>query len=287
MAASGTGFTVVSGTTVTLYNYNITSGTSSLVTQAGQSGNRLVLQIAAGTTLAADDYRIYMPNQVDAAGNDTRIFDIYGNQLDGEFLGNQTSQASPDFPGVPSNVSIPEYEDEMANGTLQMDDMSGDGVAGGAFVTGFTVVPYGNVVFARPDYVENPLQPSTLSNGSMANPYPALALPNGAASGTNPLGQYQQSAFYAASQLADNGPVVVVALPGLPSRNPVTGAVTEASFTLINPAGNTGGAGGSASVPFDTMLVFTAGTTLKLQDASLFVQNQGSALESWGPRPIR
>ena len=35
--------------------------------------------------------------------------------------------------------------------------MSGDGVAGGAFMTGFTVVPYGNVVFARPDYVENPL----------------------------------------------------------------------------------------------------------------------------------
>ena len=53
--------------------------------------------------------------------------------------------------------------------------MSGDGVAGGAFMTAFTVVPYGNVVFARPDYVENPLVPSTLSNGSLANPYPVLA----------------------------------------------------------------------------------------------------------------
>ena len=56
-----------------------------------------------------------------------------------------------------------------------MDDMSGDGVAGGAFMTGFTVVPYGNIVYARPDYVENPLLPSTLSNGSLANPYPVLA----------------------------------------------------------------------------------------------------------------
>ena len=38
-----------------------------------------------------------MPNQVEPGGIDTRIFDIYGNQLDGENLGNQTSQSSPDF----------------------------------------------------------------------------------------------------------------------------------------------------------------------------------------------
>ena len=38
----------------------------------------------------------------------------------------------------------------------------------------------------------------------------------------------------------------------------------------------------SASVPFDTTLVFAAGSTLKLQNASLFVQNQGSALEVLG-----
>ncbi len=146
-------------------------------------------------------------------------------------------------------------------------------------------MPYGNVVYARPDYVENPLVPSTLSNGSLANPYPVLA-PEGdptsplAANPThnpnlglnNPAffqpgnfntaydfsgdGKFEQSALYAASQLAYNGPVVVVALPGLPSRNPVTGAVTEASFSLVAPAGNPSGAGGSASVPFDTTLVF-------------------------------
>ncbi len=61
----------------------------------GGSGNRLVLQLDPGATLSADDYRVYLPNQVEHRGQrsvDTRIFDIYGNQLDGENLGNQTSQ---------------------------------------------------------------------------------------------------------------------------------------------------------------------------------------------------
>jgi hypothetical protein len=309
LGATGSGFTIVPNTSVTLYNYNITSGASSQVS-AGGSGNRLVLSIAPGTTLAADDYRIYIPNQVDAQGNDTRIFDVYGNQLDGEFLGNQTSQASPDFPDTPSGVTIPEYEDEQSNGTFRMDDMSGDGVPGGAFTTGFTVVPYGNIVYARPDYVENPLLQSTLSNGSLANPYPVLA-PEGnpATAPANPThnpngglnsptffnqssfntefdfsgdGKFEQSAFYAASQLAFNGPVVIVALPGLPSRSPTTGLVTQASFVIESPAGSGPAAGGSASVPYNTTLVFTAGSTLKLQNASLFVQNQGSALQSLG-----
>ena len=71
------------------------TGRSSTPVAAGGSGNRLVLQLAPGDTLPADDYRVYMPNQVEPRGNDTRIFDIYGNQLDGEFLGNQTSQPSP------------------------------------------------------------------------------------------------------------------------------------------------------------------------------------------------
>ncbi len=52
---------------------------------------------------------------------------------------------------------------------------------------------------------------------------------------------------------------------------------------LQAPAGNNSGVtNGSASVPFDTTLVFAAGSTLKLQNASLFVQNQGSALQSLG-----
>ena len=191
--------------------------------------------------------------------------------------------------------------------------MSGDGVAGGAFTTGFTVVPYGNIVYTRPDFVENPLlaNGAGLSNGSMAAPYPVLA-PEGNPNSTlasnpthnpnlglnNPAffqpanfnssydfsgdGKYEQSALYAASQLAYNGPVIVVAEPGLPSRNPLTGVVTQASFSLVDPAGNTSGSGGSASVPYNSMLVFQAGSALKLQGSSLFVQDQGSALQAQG-----
>ena len=52
---------------------------------------------------------------------------------------------------------------------------------------------------------------------------------------------------------------------------------------LQAPAGNNSGVtNGSASVPFNTTLVFAAGSTLKLQNASLYVQNQGSALQADG-----
>ncbi len=67
---------------------------------------------------------------------DTRIFDIYGNQLDGENLGNQTSQSSPDFNNPDAPLVVPNYEDLRADGTNRQDDMSGDGVAGGAFMAG-------------------------------------------------------------------------------------------------------------------------------------------------------
>jgi hypothetical protein len=317
LGSTGAGFSLLTNYTVSLYSLNVSTDTWSLVTTAGESGTRLVLQLDPGSTLTADDYRVYVPNQVNAVGAntvDSRIFDIYGNQLDGENLGNQTSQASPDFNNPAAPVAIPNYEDLQSDGTNRQDDMSGDGVAGGAFMSGFTVVPYGNVVYARPDYVENPLVPSTLSNGSLANPYPVLAPegnpnsslaanpthnPNlglnnpkffnpGALASPNPYdfsgdGLYEQSALYAASQLAFNGPVVVVALPAIPQRSPVTGDITQAAFVLQAPAGNNGGVtNGSASVPYNTTLVLAAGSTLKLQNADLYVQNQGSALQAQG-----
>src|SRR5262249_47364247 len=156
----------------------------------GGSGNRLVLQLNPGSTLGADNYRIYLPNQ-----NDTRIFDIFGNQLDGENRGSQTPQPSVEFP------SIPNYEDLQSDGTYRQDDLSGDGVSGGAFAAAFEVVNYGNVIFARPDYVENPLLPSTTPNGSLANPYSVLAPegnPSTAPANTNhdPNGGLNSSFFY-------------------------------------------------------------------------------------------
>ncbi len=316
MGSTGTGFTVLTDTTVVMYT--LTSGGTWVPTTAGGSGTRLVLTTA--TTLSADDYRVYLPNQVNqlpSGTDDTRIFDIYGNQLDGENLGNQSSQSSPDFNDPAAPVAIPDYEDLQSNGTSRPDDMSGDGVAGGAFMAAFTVVNYGNVVFARPDYVENPLVAGTLSDGSLAKPYPVLAPegnpntappnpthdPNGGLNSTffyqpghfntafdfSGDGQFEQSALYAASQLSfasgfsQGGPVIVVALPGIPQRNPITGDITEAAFVLQAPAGNNSGVtSGSTSVPYNTTLVFSAGSTLKMQNASLYVQNQGSALQAQG-----
>jgi hypothetical protein len=304
LGSTGTGFTPLSNYTVTLYNYNPLTQTSTVV-QPGGSGNRLVLQLNKGVTLAPAYYRLYIPNQVEPGNIDTRIDDVYGNQLDGENLGNPTSSPSTDFPSLTS------YEDLQSSGVYRQSDMSGDGVAGGAFTTGLVVVPYGNVVFARPDYVENPLLPSTLSDGSLAKPYPVLAPegdpaivppnpshdPNG---GLNSIiyfqpgkfntaydrsgdGMFEQSALYAAQQLAYTGPVVVVALPGIPQRNPITGTISQASYVLQAPAGpNATVNNGSASVPALTTLVFAPGSVLKLQNASLLVQNQGSALQVQG-----
>ncbi len=310
LGSTGTGFTILpsSDYTVTLYNYNPSTGVSTAVNGTTvPTGNRLVLQLNPGVTLPAADYRVYLPNT-----GSTAITDIYGNQLQGQNLGNPTSQSSPDFPSN-NSFTLPDYENLQSNGTYTQDDMSGTGVAGGAFMAAFVVVPYGNVVYARPDYVENPLVASTLSTGSLANPYPVLAPegdPNNAALDANPThnpnlglnnplyfqpgnfnvaydrsgdGQFEQSALYAASQLAFNGPVVVVALPGLPSRNPVTGQVSQATFVLQAPAGSNATINnGSTSVPYNTTLVFSPGSTLKLLNASLFVQNQGSALQSDG-----
>ena len=306
------GYTVLSSDyTVTLYNYTYNPTTqlfTSTLVQPGGSGNRLVLQLNSGFTLPADNYRVYMPNvdQTSTGGLDTVVKDVYGNQLDGEFLGNKTTTADQgEF------LTLPQYQNLQSDGTNRPDDMSGDGVAGGAFMTAFEVVPYGNVIYAQPSFVENPLS-GVYSNGSMALPYPVLA-PEGdptSALASNPNhdpnlglnnpaffqpsnfnvsydrsgdGKYEQSALYAAQQLSYNGPVVIVAEPGLPQRNPTTGVISVSSFVLQAPAGsNSTINNGSASVPYDTTLVFQAGSTLKLQNASLYVQNQGSALQADG-----
>ena len=76
---------------------------------------------------------------------------------------------------------------------------------------------------------------------------------------------------------------MVVALPGTPQLNPITGVVSQQTFVLQAPSGSDPVINNaSTTVPFDTTLVFTAGSTLKLENASLFVQNQGSAIEALG-----
>ena len=36
-------------------------------------------------------------------------------------------------------------------------------------------MPNGNIIYARPDYTEDPLNPATSADGSLAKPYPVLA----------------------------------------------------------------------------------------------------------------
>ncbi len=279
---NGIGYTRISGTTVTLEN-------SILGATYGQPGykNRLVLRLPAGTTLPADHYRLFIPNAIQG-GQDLRIFDIFGNQIDGEFLGNPTPQGG--------------WEDLLPNGQYRAG-MSGDGVAGGGFETGYVVVPNGNVIFAKPDVNFDPGTPSSLPDGSPQKPYPVLApeaVPNAINGGdlNSPLnfgtnfnpnldingdGHFDPSAFYAASVKSQLGPVVIVALPA------DTGDPLNRTFVLQKPTQNPALPtiqDGSASVPYNTLLVFQPGSILKMQNASLFVQNQGSAIQfNGGPNP--
>ena len=288
---NGVGYTRVPGTTATLTN-------SVLGAQFGQTGfrNRLVLKLPAGTTLTPDKYRLVLPNQVLSNGTDARIFDAFNNPangglpIDGEFLGN------PKPNGVGFETLLP--TGQFRNG------LTGDLVPGGSFITGYVVVPNGNVIFAKPDVNDDQLLTSDDPDGSRARPYSTLApeaVPNGInggdlnssanfATGFNPNldlngnGRFDRSAFYAASVLATRGPVVVVALP------PDTNDPFNRTFVLQQPSQNPGlpatVADGSGTVPFNTLLAFQPGSILKMRNASLYVQNQGSAIQfAGGPNP--
>ena len=174
-------------------------------------------------------------------------------------------------------------------------------------MTGFVVVPNGNIIYARPDAIYNPLIPSQTPNGSAARPYPVLApeaVPNAinggdlnsvVNAGTNfnatydrsGDGQFEPSAFFAAQQLVQEtgGPVVIIAEASIPTRDPVTGLTVQQPFVLQAPSGHRSDPianDASAAVPALTTLVFQAGSILKMQNAALLVQNQGSALQIEG-----
>lgn len=273
-----TGFFRVQGTTVSLVSSN---PAATGVSDRGWM-DRLVLTLPAN--LEPDNYRVYIPNAAAVSGvqgvpdrPSTILRDVFGSQLDGEFLGNPTSNSMV-------------YENFLPNG-LYRQGLSGDLVAGGAFVTGFTVVPNGNIIYARPDYIDDPFLSGDDPDGSLAKPFPTLA-PEAAnnnssnfGSGFNRLndrngnGVFDRSAFLAAASRSALGPVVVVALPGVPQRNPSTGIVSQQTFVMAPPAGVLDA---SASVPDFTTLVLEAGATLKMQSATLFVQNQGTALQLRG-----
>ena len=211
------------------------------------NSSRLIVQLPGGTPLQPGYYRLSLPNS-----GGSLIVDTKGEQLDGEFLANPTALGG--------------FENLLPTGQYR-DGLSGDGVPGGAFQTGYVVVPNGNVIFASADFTGTP-------NGSAAAPYANLG-PETDGIDRNQNGIIETtSAFQAAQAAATLGPVVIVAQG---SAQP---------FVLAAPAGIDPGTGtpldGSASVPALTTLVFQAGSALKMQNASLFVQNQGSALQVQG-----
>ena len=283
------GFTTINGLTVILTN----SVPGAVKGQYGYD-NRLLIELPAGFSLPANYYRVYLPNTATQT-----ITDVFGNQLDGEFDGYQNA----------SGYYVNKLQNGTIRGTAAEPDLSGDGNAGGAFMTGFEVVPNGNVIYARADAIYNPLIPSETPNGSASRPYPVLApeaVPNGANGGdlNSPVnaganfdptydrsgdGVFEPSAFFAAQQALqqNGGPVVVVAEPSIPTLDPSNGQVIQKSFILQAPNPSNGQVAtiandASAAVPALTTLVFQAGTTLKMQNAALLVQNQGSALEIGG-----
>lgn len=281
--STGSGFTRVPGVTVRLIN-------SVLGAEYGDPGfkNRLEVTIPAGTTLPADSYRINIPNAV-VGGTDLRIRDLFGNHVDGEFLGNPTPTGG--------------WETLLPTGQYRRG-MTGDLVPGGALITSFIVAPIGNVLYVKPDYLDDPFLTSDDPDGSLERPFAALApeaLPNAANGGDlnsaanfgtgfnrnldlNGNGRFDRSAFFAASQLSSRGPVVIVGLPGSPgdpqNRTFVLQRPNQADITKPTIPD------GSASVPYNTTLVFQPGSILKMRDASLYIQNQGSAIQlRGGPNP--
>jgi len=278
--ADGSDFSTVPGTTVTLAS----SRPGSVLGQPGFN-DRLILNLAPNTTLGPNHYRVSMSNT-----GATALRDIFGNQLDGEFLGNQDARGN--------------FQDLIVSTGQVRAGYSGDGVAGGSFQTGFVVVPTGNIIYARPDYNVDLFNPATTPDGSLAKPYPVLA-PQATATVTNggdlnsvPLnrgtnfdpnqdraqrGMFEPSAFVAAQQAtaANGGPSVIVALPALNAP----AQASNGSFVLDLPPkalGTNSVVDGSASVPYNATLVFNPGSVVRLFNASIFAQNQGTAIQALG-----
>ncbi len=279
----GSGYSRVlpAGTTVTLASSNPAA------TSPADPGfnDELILQLPDNFVLSPDYYRLYLPNSTQTTGNstslNTAVFDIFGNQLDGEFLGNQTADGS--------------YQDLLPTGAERVG-LSGDGTPGGAFLTGYVITANANIIYAQPGAPDDPFNPANAPDGSIAHPFPTLApqavytAANGGdlnssvnfGTGFNPIydrmhaGVFHRSALYAAQVASAKGPVVVVALPAIP------GTATQ-SFVIQAPSGTDAIANdGSVSVPAMTTLVFAPGSTVKLLNASILVQNQGSAIQVEG-----
>ena len=69
---------------------------------------------------------------------------------------------------------------------------------------------------------------------------------------------------------------MIVAEQSIPTRDPNTGQTSQKAFVLQAPIGINSA---SAAIPAMTTLVLQQGVILKMQNAALLVQNQGSVLQ--------
>jgi len=177
----------VAGTAAALFYQDPSTGQWAMADAAHPYGTRIVMISTAGLP-DPDYYRAYIPNAdtTSSGGSDRIVRDIFGNQLDGEFLGNPTSTVSSQFHGFsnnpalvfPGDRNIYNYETLLTTGyaiPAPVSRMTGDGTAGGAYMMGFVVAASDHILYARPDYVEDPFDSSTTPDGSLARPYSTLA----------------------------------------------------------------------------------------------------------------
>ena len=305
---TGGGYTRVTGLSISL----VDSVPGCAIGSPGYR-NRLIVQIPAGSQLQADNYRIIMPNS-----GSTAVKDIFGLQLDGEMLGNPVGTTSGTTNNIVNGKYVngqEAYETLMPNGQYRKG-LSGDGTSGSAFVTGFTVVNNGNLIFTRADYNDDPFISEDNPDGSFAKPFSTL-LAEATATGVNdgdlnsPInyginfnptydrngnGHFDPSAFFAAQVKSGamvlnpvtglyepgipNTPVAIVALASTTQYNPYTGQTEQKTFVVQTPQGTT--TEGSGSVPAMTTMVFDAGSAVKFLNTNLYVQTQGSAIQTRG-----
>ena len=258
-----------------------------------ESSQPAAVDIAPGTTLAARattacSCRTWSPSR----GQDLRIYPT----------STTTSSTAQSSLGNPTATGG--YEDLLPNGQYRAG-LSGDGTSGGSFETGYIVVPNGNVIYVRPDYVDeplltaddperqasrSPLQHAGPRRGSeeRLRPEQRRELPQRFQPefDSTATAQFDRSALVAAEQLSlrRNRADRYRRAAGHQADRRQLGQVTQASYVIQAPSGAGDPIANDASitVPKFTSLVFDAGATVKLFNATIFVQNQGSSLQVKG-----
>ena len=256
LGSTGTGFTRLRAPTVDLYSYNPATPRPGQLADghAAESGNRLVLtpqpgHDTAGRPLPALHAQPGRAGRASTPGSST-----------------STATSSTASSWATRRAEPAAYEDLLPTGAVSRGHSRATASAGGAFMTGFAVVPTGNIVLrpARlPGRSPAPLHGSRRQPGQalldpgprgrpQARPRPTRPRPQRRAEQQPVLPLGLQLRFTTATATAgstarpsmrprssrSSGPVVIVALPGTPQRDPITGNISQQTFVLQAPSGS-------------------------------------------------